>query len=180
MSLSPDWIVGFTDGEGCFKFNIQEQRNSHMGFFISPCFEIQLHEGDVAVLKKVLESLKIGIIERHNRKSLRARGIKASDMAVYYVNGLPKCLILRDFFNKHPLVSKKKEDFAIWSTCLDMMKRDQHRKVHGFLEIVKLRDQMNLAGKQRSITCKRYRNYEWFREKLLGKNHLTLEVPTES
>lgn len=165
--MSPEWIVGFTDGEGCFKFNIIKDQ-SKLGFEVCPAYEITLHEADIEVLKAIKEVLGVGNIQERNREPLRKRGIAASDNAVLAVTGIENCLILRDFFNKYPLQSKKKNDFNLWSQCLSMIQLGKHRTIHGFLEIVKIRDQMNTAGKARMITSGRYRNYEWFRSRLIG------------
>jgi len=178
LSISTDWIVGFTDGEGCFKFNIMKN-NCTIGFEVNPVYEIALHHDDSETLKKIKNVLQMGSVLHRDREALRRRGIAASDTTVYSVTGLRNCLKIKEFFIKHPLQSKKQNDFALWSQCIDMIQSGRHKTIQGFLEIVRIRDRMNIAGKARMINSGRYRNYEWFRSRLIGSTKTFHEFPTE-
>ena len=51
-SLSPDWVVGFVDGEGCFFVGINRQPSMKIGWQVLPEFRVVQHEtgrGDSSV-----------------------------------------------------------------------------------------------------------------------------------
>jgi LAGLIDADG endonuclease len=50
------WLIGFTDAEGSFKFNIKNNKEVH---FI---YQITLHIDDISVLYFIREKLGIGIV----------------------------------------------------------------------------------------------------------------------
>jgi len=139
-----------------------------LGFEVSPGYQILLHYGDSDLLKEIQTVLQVGTIQQRDRESLRKRGIAASNNVVYSVTGLQNCLKIKDFFTKYPLHSKKKLDFERWCQCIEIIQKGRHKTIHGFLEIIEIRDQMNTAGKARMVTSGLYRNYEWFRSRLIG------------
>jgi LAGLIDADG endonuclease. len=50
MDLSPDWVVGFTDGEGCFFVGINPNPQTVTGYQVLPEFTIVQHKRDIQVL----------------------------------------------------------------------------------------------------------------------------------
>src|SRR6266705_18212 len=54
-SLSPDWVVGFVDGEGCFFVGINRQPTMKVGWQVLPEFRVVQHERDVALLEQLRE-----------------------------------------------------------------------------------------------------------------------------
>ena len=53
------------------------------------------------------------------------------------------------FFERHPLISKKGEDFRRFARIVRTMQRDEHRTDDGFRRVVELAFEMNQHGKQR-------------------------------
>ena len=53
------------------------------------------------------------------------------------------------FFERHSLVSRKREDFAKFAEIVRLMQTDAHRTPEGFRRIVELAFSMNQRGKQR-------------------------------
>lgn len=53
MQLSPDYIMGLVEGEGCFTFCTIPQKNSAGKRFKIPTFVIQMHERDQELIKKL-------------------------------------------------------------------------------------------------------------------------------
>jgi LAGLIDADG DNA endonuclease family protein len=52
-SLSPDWVVGFVDGEGCFFVGINRQPTMKVGWQVLPEFRVVQHQRDVALLEQL-------------------------------------------------------------------------------------------------------------------------------
>ena len=54
-SLSPEWVVGFVDGEGCFYVGVNRQPSMKLGRQVLPEFRVVKHERDVALLEQLRE-----------------------------------------------------------------------------------------------------------------------------
>jgi LAGLIDADG DNA endonuclease family protein len=52
-SLSPEWVVGFVDGEGCFYVGINRQPTMKVGWQVLPEFRVVQHQRDVALLDQL-------------------------------------------------------------------------------------------------------------------------------
>ncbi len=98
------WFAGFVDGEGCFSVHIQ--RNGRF----TPCFSIGLRGDDYQILEEVGRRLGIGRV----RFARRGRG----RIATYDLTCTAECVALCDLFDRFPLRSKKRFDFAAWSTVV--------------------------------------------------------------
>lgn len=166
--LDSNYIVGLTDGEGSFGVAVSYSK-TNVGFTILPRFRILMHEKEISLLKQVKYFFGFGEITGRDQGNLRKKGVRASDVVVYEVSSLAGCNRIRDFFNKNQLQSSKKKDFELWSECIRRMLSGSHIKSSGFLEIMKIRDQMNLTGKRRAVGRSKYRDYEWFKQEILGK-----------
>ncbi len=56
--LNPNWITGFTDGEGCFMINVTKHEANKKGWQLSPYFQIKLHYRDKELLMKIKSFFK--------------------------------------------------------------------------------------------------------------------------
>jgi hypothetical protein len=64
--LDASWIVGFTDGEGCFHISINRIPGMKLGWQVLPEFRIVQHEKDEFVLHKIKDYFGFGDV-RVNR-----------------------------------------------------------------------------------------------------------------
>ena len=55
MNLHPQWIVGFTDGEGCFSVSINKNITMKLKYQVLAEFVVVQHKNDI----QILHSLKI-------------------------------------------------------------------------------------------------------------------------
>lgn len=51
--LTPDYIVGFTDGEGCFTLHINKRKTSNFVFFFTPSFSLSQNSTSKHVLEEI-------------------------------------------------------------------------------------------------------------------------------
>ena len=70
--LDPNYVTGFTDGEGCFYIGISPDNKSSSGFRIKLSFQIGLHEKDKELLNlikfyRLLRNLHLYIFYYNNR-----------------------------------------------------------------------------------------------------------------
>jgi hypothetical protein len=77
-SLSPAWVVGFVDGEGCFFVGINRQPTMRVGWQVLPEFRVVQHERDVAILERLREFFGCGqvTVNHGDRRELRIRGLR--------------------------------------------------------------------------------------------------------
>ena len=141
--LSPQYVAGFVDGEGCFSVSIHPHPTVRYGrrWLIAPCFQVYQHRDHVAILEGLKDLFGCGYI--------RPKGPKSSVMtySVYRRSDLETAVI--PYFERHPFLVLKRYDFGKFSEVVRMMQRRLHRTEEGFRRIVELAFSMNQRGKQR-------------------------------
>ena len=142
-SLTPDYVAGFIDGEGCFSVSIRPHPTVRYGtrWFIQPVFQAYQHRENVEILQELRRFFGCG--------SIVPKGPKSSVVtySVHSRRDLESVII--PFFERHPLVSKKELDFLKFASVVRMMRRKEHLTDAGFRRIVELAFSMNQHGKQR-------------------------------
>lgn len=99
--LDTQWIVGFVDGQGCFHGEWRSQNKMGHGFQVFPEFTIFCHKKDRQILYRVKNFFRCGVI-RHVK----------DDAWCYRIQDQKHLRnILIPFFEKHPLKTKKQQDF---------------------------------------------------------------------
>ncbi|OGH18306.1 MAG: hypothetical protein A3F31_04265 [Candidatus Levybacteria bacterium RIFCSPHIGHO2_12_FULL_38_12] len=140
--IDANYIVGLTDGEGCFYVNLTERdktKNPKAHIRAKSHFYIKLREDDLPVLEKVRDYLGFGFIYFQKEK-------RSNHSACYRfeVNSNSDKLRLIDFFNKHTLHSPKKgRDFEIFSQVTKMIINRDHFHAKGLLKIRQLKASMH-------------------------------------
>lgn len=133
MKLDAKWITGFVDGEGCFHVGIIKHPEMTVGFQVLPEFTVVQHERDVQILHALKSYFGCGVVRKNN-----------GDRMAYRVRDREHLLkVIVPFFQKHPLVSKKRIDFEKFRTVLLMMTREVHLTPQGVDEIRHIASQMN-------------------------------------
>jgi hypothetical protein len=134
--LDANWIVGFTDGEGCFHISINKIQKMSLGWQVLPEFRIVQHEKDEQVLYNIKNyfgfgDVKINRADHHGtRKEFRVRGLE----------NLNKLII---FFQQNKLNTSKRKDFEIFSEVIQLMNIKEHLTKQGLDKIAKLISIMN-------------------------------------
>ena len=105
--LKTDWVVGFTDGEGCFSISVFKNKTSTLGWQVFPEFAITQSAKSLNTLeeiKKFFECGRIFINRRHDnhREDLYRYCVRST-------NDLNNIII--PFFEKNKLQSSKVNDF---------------------------------------------------------------------
>ena len=134
------WIVGFTDGEGCFHVSINKLPGMTLGWQVLPEFRIVQHEKDEAVLYKIKDYFGFGSIEINNkdenaeRKGFRVRGLENLNKIV-------------KFFEYNPLKTSKRKNFEIFREIIQLMNNKKHLTKEGLDRIAELVSDMNRKPK---------------------------------
>ena len=142
-SLTPDYVSGFVDGEGCFCVSIHPHPSVRYGarWLIAPCFQTYQHRDNVEILERIREFFGCG------RVTAKGPNSNVLTYSVYRRRDLESVII--PFFEEHPLVSRKQADFLKFREIVLMMQQRLHRTDDGFRRIVELAFSMNQRGKQR-------------------------------
>ena len=129
MNLQAQWIVGFTDGEGCFHIDISDHPEmtpgSSQSVQILPELAIVQHERDVQVLHAIKKYFGCGVVRRTH-----------GDRMCWRVRKLEH---LRDrilpFFEKHNLKTRKHQDFLAFRRVVRAMGEKKHLTPEGLEQI---------------------------------------------
>ncbi len=138
MELSPEWVVGFVDGEGCFFIGIQEHPEMTMGYQILPEFVVVQHERDIQILYALKRFFKCGVVRKNH-----------GDRFAYRVRKLECLGRIVEFFESYSLKTKKNVDFRKFRKIVLMMKKREHLTREGMIEIVKVALEMNTKNRER-------------------------------
>jgi len=136
MELSPDWVVGFVDGEGCFYVGISPHPEMSLGYQVLPEFRIVQHALNLQILYALKRFFRCGVVRRNHgdRYELRIRKLT--------------CLLkVVEFFERHPLKTKKQVDFKKFARIVRWMAEGKHLDREGLREIAVLAKTMNRADR---------------------------------
>ena len=137
--LNPDWLVGFTDGEGCFSISIFKNKTLKSGFQVFPEFVLTQGAKSLETLEKVQKFFGCGKIYENKRYDNHREALYR-----YCVrNKADLILKICPFFNKYTLQTAKKNDFELFKQGLEIIKNGEHLTDKGFIKIREIASQMN-------------------------------------
>jgi hypothetical protein len=137
--ISPWYIVGFTDGEGCFAILISKHKTKKIGRDANLCFEIELRADDKPILELIQKRLNCGRIvglnyDRYGWKPHVKFVVRKQNDILYKV--IP-------FFKQFPLIGKKGKDFELFCKAADLFRAKKHLTEDGINQLLEIREFMN-------------------------------------
>ena len=135
--VSADYIVGLTDGEGCFYVNVRN-RNPQWRPKVETHFYIKLKEDNKALLEGVKEFFDCGAVyfQKENRPN-------HPSCYRFEINSHKDVLrVVIPFFEQHPLQGTKQKDFVIFRKVVLAIEKREHTTKGGLEYIAKLKLQM--------------------------------------
>lgn len=136
----PAFISGLVCGEGNFTIAVCKAPHTKLGYHVRPIFQIELHQNDEPLLRKVKDFFGLGSFclpkMRENRPN-------SSPSCRYSVTAINDCLKLVQFFEKNPLIGMKQKAFEVWRECLKIIVQGRHTTTEGFNEIIRIRSNIN-------------------------------------
>lgn len=130
--ITADFILGFTEGKGCFSLDIVKKKKTTIGFYFTPSFSISVNAESMKLLKQIKTFFKCGSI-RNDRKSVKYE--------VCDLDNLEKRII--PFFKKNQLRSQKKQDFQTFCEICEVLKRKHHLTFSGVQILISLAYSLN-------------------------------------
>jgi hypothetical protein len=131
-SLNPNYITGFTDGEGCFTVGISPDSKYKTSYRVKATFQVGLHVNDSALLKQIKLFFGVGNITKLGKESVQ-----------YRVSGLDDLNVIINHFNHYPLLTKKYSDYLLFKEVIDLMKEGKHLTLEGLNRIVSIKAALN-------------------------------------
>jgi hypothetical protein len=142
--LTPDYLAGFIDGEGCFSVSIHPNPNAKWGWLIDPDFTVNQHRQSRDLLESIQRFFGCGkIYEKSPDKS---------NVLAYTVYGRRTILEkIIPFLDLHPIISNKRHDYAKFRDIILRMSNKEHHTLEGFQQIVRIAFSMDAQRKQRKF-----------------------------
>ncbi len=130
--ISPWFISGYSDAEGCF--NVGFQKNPNGKFYVRPSFQIKVHSRDNLLLMQIKDYLGgIGNIYANTNDSK------------FTVRSLDGILKIITHFDNYPLITQKKADFILFKEIILKVIEGEHLSAEGLQEIINIRASINLG-----------------------------------
>lgn len=111
------WLSGFVDGEGCFHLALRRERlTKGRRPTVRLNFLLALRADDSAIIKLIQSFFQCGRIHYYNRLDRRL-GKPSCHFVVDRIGHLRNVIV--PHFTNHPLLAKKRRDFAIWKEAVE-------------------------------------------------------------
>ena len=141
------WILGFTDGEGCFSVSFIKNKTTKTGWQIFPEFVITQGAKSLPALEIIKNYFRCGNLFLNKRSDNHREHLYK--YCIRSLKDLNKVII--PFFTKNTLKTYKRNDFEIFSKIVSMMSQGVHLKENGRNRIAKLVEGMNRKKKSRFL-----------------------------
>lgn len=142
--VDPNWLAGFTAGEGSFLINIIKSSRHKTGAQVQLRFQITQHSRDQELLKSLIKYLECG---HYNPRSGRDSG----DFEVTRFSDIESKIL--PFFGKYPIEGVKALDFSDFKKAVEIMKVGGHLTKDGLDQIRLIKAGMNRGRESLPIFC---------------------------
>ena len=141
------WVVGFVDGEGCFSISVVCNETMRLGWQAQHEFVVSQAAPSREALELLRDFFGCGYVyesERHdNHRWPLARFV------VRRRDDLSRSII--PFFEEHPLVTAKRNDFDRFARIISMMREGRHLDLDGVSTIASMTEGMNRRARSRFL-----------------------------
>jgi hypothetical protein len=134
LQIDPWFITGFTDGEGCFSCSVLKSSSYKFGWEVQLNFQIKLHVKDYPLLLAIQHSLG-GIGTVSSNQSICAFRVRKFQEVVEVVK----------FFDKYPLISRKRGDYLLFKQIVSIMELKEHLTLEGLQKIINTKATLNFG-----------------------------------
>ena len=131
FTLHPDWVTGFTDGEGSFIIAILPSTSNKKK--VSLRFSLTQKSHSVGILYDLQKFFDCGIVIKSSKDCMRFVVQKKEDI-------LNK--IIPHFCN-YPLKTSKELNFKTFKEASEIVAKNEHLNINGLNKIIKLKNEMN-------------------------------------
>jgi len=137
------WVVGITDGEGCFSVSINRNPTTKLGCQVLPEYVITQGEKSLSSLNKIKRFFKCGRVFVNRRHDNHRENIYR--YCVRSIKDLKTIII--PFFRENKLLTNKRNDFLLFSKIVELMLERKHLSRRGIEKIGRIVEKMNTKKK---------------------------------
>jgi len=134
-SISPQYITGFIDAEGCFRVKITKDPKRPSGVRVIPLFTIHLHIREITLLDKIKEYFGGA---GSKRVSGGGKTVTYSVSSIKEIND-----VVIPNFDKYPLITQKRSDYLLFKMIMDLINKGAHLTPEGVTDILRYQGAMN-------------------------------------
>jgi hypothetical protein len=134
--LNSGWLSGFTDAEGCFTGRVKKCRTYKLRQ--GPHLTFSISQKELYIIK-ILKS----IILKENDGFKNIKYDKSWNGWIFHLSSFIKLKIIRNYFSKYKLKTKKRLAFQKWCEIHDMVLNKNHLTFDGLNKIALLTKQIN-------------------------------------
>jgi hypothetical protein len=137
----PDWLAGFTSGEGSFAVRVFSSSNHRMGYQVQLRFQITQQCRDKDLMEKIVKyrpsrcgyiSIRGDIVDFHVTKY--------SDVVEHII----------PFFAKYPILGVKEENYEDFKLVAALIENKEHLTEEGLEKIKEIKSRMNASRESAS------------------------------
>lgn len=139
--LSADYLVGLTDGEGCFYVNLRPKSDKRPSSTVELHFYLKLRIDHFDLLEKVKRSFGCGAvyIQTENRPN-------HSECYRFEINSRRDIFgVLLPFFDKYPLQGPKQKQYLLFRQVAEIVRDNPRLTDKELSKIEKLKQKMNFG-----------------------------------
>jgi len=133
------WVVGFTDGEGCFSVSVIKNPTTKSGWQAFPEFVVTQGAKSLPALQELKSFFGCGNIYPNRRADNHREMLYR--YCVRSLEDLEARII--PFFSQNQLLTAKRNDFSVFAKVVSQMRKGQHLTNGGMERIAKLASTMN-------------------------------------
>ncbi len=130
--IEPNWLSGFTSGEGCFHVRMKNSTKYKSGVQVSLLFKITQHARDKELMKNFIDYFNCGYISK-NSTWIDFIVVKHEDLILKI---LPN-------FDKYPIVGVKLQDYIDFKKIAELIRTKDHLTISGLAKIKEIKEGMN-------------------------------------
>src|SRR5581483_7013657 len=128
-----EWIVGFTDGEGCFSVSIFRNKTTKSGWQVFPEFVITQGKKSLPALEIFQNHFGCGTIIQNIRYDNHKEHLYR--YCIRSIKDLREKVI--PFFQQHPLYTAKRNDFELFAKLVEDIYEKKHLTQKGMQTIAR-------------------------------------------
>lgn len=135
-NLNPQWVSGFTAGDGGFSIYVRPAKDYVLGEKVDSRFHIAQHSKDLELMKLFIHFFCCGKVTVRSNTSTPRCDFYVQD--TFFL--LTKVI---SHFDQYPLLNLKQKDFLCFREAILLMKEKKHLTIEGLNKIKSLNLEMN-------------------------------------
>lgn len=137
--LFSGWISGFIDAEGCFYGRVKSCLTSRLRK--APHLTFQVSQKEIYIVKTIRDIFLD--IDQNNSDLKNIKYDKSWDGWTFHCSSFTKLKVIRNYFSRYELKTKKSLAFKKWCKIHDMVLNKEHLKLEGLNKIDLLTKDIN-------------------------------------